>query len=351
MSKKTPQPTDIDALLGPGPPAGLGKMQIMRWAAKNPPKDPQVSFAGKTVLVTGSNTGLGLEAALKFAAHNAQRVILAVRTPAKGEAAKKRIVAATGCPASSIEVRQLDMSNFASVRSFAQQLDAALPSGLDVALLNAGIAPPQYTVLPSGWEAGLQVNTLSTALLAVMLMPLLKRSALGPGQLTMTGSFAHLYVEAADVPTVDPAHHERVLARISAAQSFHVEKSYNVLKLLTMYIMHGLADEYCRNERGELEVTVNVACPGYCTTDLGRDFPWYISLPTKMMQMYCGRTAEEGSRSLVSATLLGQRGHGVFWTNDTFTTQGEFVTSDQGKKLQAQAWKEIHEICKTEMAK
>jgi NAD(P)-dependent dehydrogenase (short-subunit alcohol dehydrogenase family) len=322
MSQNTPNQTDVDALLGPGPPAGLGKMQIMRWAAKHPPKDldPQVSFAGKTVLVTGSNTGLGFEAALKFAAHGAHRLILGVRTPAKGEEAKRKIAAATGCKASLIEVRQVDMSSFASVRSFAQKLDAALPAGLDVALLNAGIAPPKYTVLPSGWEAGLQVNTLSTALLAILLMPLLKRSrkGTGTGHLTLTGSFAHIYAERADLPTVDPAKGERLIERISAPESFHVEKSYNILKLLTMYIMHGLIEDYARNERGEVAVTVNVACPGYCTTDLGRDFPWYISLPTKLMQMYYGRTAEEGSRSLVSATLLGLRGHGVFWTNDTF---------------------------------
>ncbi|KAF4216876.1 hypothetical protein CNMCM8980_002206 [Aspergillus fumigatiaffinis] len=318
MFQNTPNQTDVDALLGPGPPVGLGKMQIMRWAAQNLPKDPQVSFAGKTVLVTGSNTGLGFEAAVKFAAHGAQQLILGVRTPAKGEEAKKRIVAATGCKASSIEVQQVDMSSFASVRSFAQQLDAALPTGLDVALLNAGIAPPKYTVLPSGWEAGLQVNTLSTALLAILLMPLLKRSTKGTGHLTLTGSFAHLYVERADLPAVDAAKGEGLIERISAPESFNVEKSYNVLKLLTMYIMQGLIEDYARNERGEIAVTVNVACPGYCTTDLGRDFPWYISLPTKLMQTYYGRTAEEGSRSLVSATLLGLRGHGVFWSNDTF---------------------------------
>jgi NAD(P)-dependent dehydrogenase (short-subunit alcohol dehydrogenase family) len=204
------------------------------------------------------------------------------------------------------------------VRSFSQQLDAALPTGLDVALLNAGIAPPKYTDLPSGWEAGLQVNTLSTALLAILLMPLLKRPSTGTGHLTLTGSFAHLYVERADLPAVDAAKGEGLIERISAPESFNVEKSYNVLKLLTMYIMQGLIEDYARNGRCEIAVTVNVACPGYCATDLGRDFPWYISLPTKLMQTYYGRTAEEGSRSLVSATLRGLRGHGVFWSNDTF---------------------------------
>ncbi|KAK2850572.1 hypothetical protein FQN49_005529 [Arthroderma sp. PD_2] len=349
MFQEFPQKVDIDTLLGPGPPPGLTKMQIMRWAAKNPPRDPQVSFTGKTVLITGSNTGLGFQAALKFAANHAKRLILAVRTLAKGEEAKKKIVAATGCAASSIMVLKLDMSSFASVRSFVQQLKASLTSGLDIAVLNAGIAPSKHVILPSGWESGLQVNTLSTALLSILLMPLLKRSSTGCGQLTLTGSFAQLYVERADMPTADPAGGKSLLEKISAVEFYNVEKSYNVLKLLTMYIMRGL-DEYSRNEQGHVDVTINVACPGFCTTDLGRDFPWYVTLPTKLMQMYYGRSAEEGSRSLVSATVLGVRGHGMFWTNDTFATPGDLVTSEEGKKLQAQAWKEIHDICKAEMA-
>ncbi|KAK4157708.1 hypothetical protein C8A00DRAFT_29392 [Chaetomidium leptoderma] len=42
-------------------------MGKLRWGVKHPPADPTVSFAGKTVLVTGANTGLGLEAAVKYA--------------------------------------------------------------------------------------------------------------------------------------------------------------------------------------------------------------------------------------------------------------------------------------------
>ncbi|EHL01191.1 hypothetical protein M7I_2884 [Glarea lozoyensis 74030] len=61
-----PDPSILPSLLGPPPPPEAAD-GISRWAVKNPPKDPTLSFAGKTVLVTGSNTGLGYEAALKFA--------------------------------------------------------------------------------------------------------------------------------------------------------------------------------------------------------------------------------------------------------------------------------------------
>jgi hypothetical protein len=61
---------DIKSLIGAGPPPSVqGQLGAMKWAKQNPPKDPKFSFAGKTVIITGSNTGIGLPAATKFAAN------------------------------------------------------------------------------------------------------------------------------------------------------------------------------------------------------------------------------------------------------------------------------------------
>ena len=79
-----------------GPPPGLEGFAIMRWSVKNPPADPAVSFTGKTVLVTGSNVGLGYEAAIKYAQKGASKLILAVRSVDKGEQAKSEIIEKTG---------------------------------------------------------------------------------------------------------------------------------------------------------------------------------------------------------------------------------------------------------------
>ncbi|PYH42436.1 NAD(P)-binding protein [Aspergillus saccharolyticus JOP 1030-1] len=351
-------PTDpqVQALLGPGPPEGLSKMGAMRWAAKNPPKDPQASLVGKTVLITGSNTGLGYQAAVKFAAMGASRLILAVRTPSKGEEAKRQIIATVpSLPKSTqILVLPLDMSDIASVKAFPGRLAQANIRTVNVAVLNAGIAPSAYHVNPStGWEAALQVNLLSTALLAILLMPILKATTAAatnpgdrPAHLTLTGSFAHLYLTAKDLPSVGPG--ESVLAAINSPQFFNVETSYAVVKLLTMYVMQGLVRDYAGGET-DPEVTVNVACPGLCSTELGRDFPWYVVLPTKLMHMYCARSAEEGSRALVSSTLLGRDGHGKFWSNDVLAEPGVMVTSEEGKILQQRVWSEIKEFCKAQL--
>ncbi|KAF4613435.1 hypothetical protein G7Y89_g15453 [Cudoniella acicularis] len=241
------------------------------------------------------------------------------------------------------------MLSFDSVRRFVKKLGEEVED-LDVALLNAGIAPPKYVVNEStGWEEALQVNILSTALLAILLMPKLKATAAKTGrvaQLTFTGSLGHTFLTSKDLPISEE---ESLLRKINSPEFFNAQRSYIVIKLLTMYVMRGLIDDFSTNEKGELDVAVNVVCPGYCVTDLGRDHPWYIVLPTKIMQLYCGRSAEEGSRSLVSATLLGEMGHGKFWTNDVFVKPGVLVVSEEGKKLQSKAWKEIMDICRKEI--
>jgi len=164
----------------------------------------------------------------------------------------------------------------------------------------------------------LQVNVISTALVALLIMPLLKETAMKtgrPSQLTLMSSNAHKNVAAKDV---DTAPRESSLKKVNAPEYFQIERSYKVIKLLTEYVKVGLVDHYSRNANPEVDVFVNSLCPGYCKTDLGWEFPWYISMPTNLMQLYYGRTAEQGGRSLVSATLLGKDGYGKFWSDVVF---------------------------------
>jgi NAD(P)-dependent dehydrogenase (short-subunit alcohol dehydrogenase family) len=89
-------------------------------------------LAGKTVVITGANSGIGLEAARAFAAHGAH-VVFAVRTESKGQAAAATISGTT-------EVRQVDLADVASARGFAADW-----SGDILALINnAGVLVPPF---------------------------------------------------------------------------------------------------------------------------------------------------------------------------------------------------------------
>ena len=126
------------------------------------------------LVVQLADAWLGLEAARHIVRLECARLILAVRNIEKGEAARQDIERTTG-RVGVIQVWQLDMDNFQSVKSFAERVESELER-LDVALLNAGVVSRTFKLSPEGWEETLQVNVLATALLALLLLPKLRAS-------------------------------------------------------------------------------------------------------------------------------------------------------------------------------
>ena len=125
---------------------------------------------GRLAVVTGANSGTGREAAERLAAAGA-RVVLAVRTVAKGEAARDEILAAH--PAARLEVRRVDLADLASVREFA---DGLLADGtpVDMLLNNAGVmAPPRRFTTADGFELQFGSNFLGPFALTLRLLPAL----------------------------------------------------------------------------------------------------------------------------------------------------------------------------------
>lgn len=158
-------------------------------------------FSNQTVIVTGSNTGLGLEAARLLLRLNASKVILAVRTISKGEAAAKSIISSCNVPASKVEVWQLDMSNKDSIIAFAKR--AAALDRLDAAILNAGVFNFKRNDI-DGIEAHLAVNVIGATLLELLLLPTMQRSAARTGlrgRMTLVGSDMMYTVNPADFQT------------------------------------------------------------------------------------------------------------------------------------------------------
>jgi NAD(P)-dependent dehydrogenase (short-subunit alcohol dehydrogenase family) len=123
------------------------------WTAADLP-----SFAGRTVIITGANSGLGAVTARELARTGAA-VIMAVRTPSKGEAAARQI---TG----DIEVRQLDLQDLSSVRRFADGVDK-----VDMLINNAGIMASPYAVTVDGFESQIGTNHLGHFALTNLLLP------------------------------------------------------------------------------------------------------------------------------------------------------------------------------------
>jgi len=140
------------------------------------PSYPTQTFVNQTVIVTGSNTGLGFEAARHFYRLNCARLILAVRTISKGQSAKEDIVRSVKhrTDADVIEVWPLDLTGTASTLAFAERVKGQLIR-VDILVENAGVNSSTW-FLAEGFEQTFQVNVLNTFLLALTLLPKLKET-------------------------------------------------------------------------------------------------------------------------------------------------------------------------------
>jgi retinol dehydrogenase-12 len=150
----------------------MSYLEIIR-AQRTPLPTITQSCAGQTIIVTGANTGLGFEAAQHFIRLDATRVIMAVRSVPKGELAKAKIEAATN-QLGVLEVWELDLTSHESVRAFSLRVSIELDR-IDAVVENAGVAMETWTEV-SGTETTIAVNVIGTMLLAVLLLPCLRRS-------------------------------------------------------------------------------------------------------------------------------------------------------------------------------
>ncbi|MET8325964.1 SDR family oxidoreductase [Streptomyces sp. NPDC005181] len=142
---------------------------------------------GRLAVVTGANSGTGKEAARRLAAAGA-RVVMAVRTVAKGERARAEILAQH--PDAWLEVRRIDLADLASVEEFADGLIAD-GTPLDLLLNNAGVmAPPTRMTTADGFELQLGSNFLGPFALTLRLLPLLL-AAPAPRVATMSSGTAN----------------------------------------------------------------------------------------------------------------------------------------------------------------
>ncbi|WP_440899720.1 oxidoreductase, partial [Actinosynnema sp.] len=127
--------------------------------------------AGRTALVTGANSGLGLRTAEVLAARGA-RVLLACRSRERGLAAVERV-----SRHGEAELVRLDLGELASVRAAAERVLELTGGGLDLLVNNAGLMAPPLARTADGFESQFGVNHLGHAALTWLLMPALRARA------------------------------------------------------------------------------------------------------------------------------------------------------------------------------
>lgn len=291
-----------------------------------PPK-PTQKYSGQTVLITGANIGLGLEAARWFVKLDAQKVILAVRSLEKGEAAKHSIEESenkTGI----VEVWQLDLSSYQSVKDNAKKAEGL--ERLDVVVENAGIVTYKWQMMEES-ESTITTNVVSPLLHGLLLLPKLRETSVKFNtipKMVFTGSFvhwlttlteqseAHIFDALSDKTKMKPDMGDRWVARIlhcvSLRYAHHHKNRYYVSKLLEMHAIRELADlSKASSKPGK--VIINVLNPGWVVTNIMTDN--YTGFGKFLFWIGClvfARSTEVGSRTILNAAEGGDETHGQY---------------------------------------
>jgi NAD(P)-dependent dehydrogenase (short-subunit alcohol dehydrogenase family) len=267
------------------------------------------SLAGKTVLVTGANVGLGFEAVRNFLRLQPSLIIMGVRSVEKGEAAA--VALRREFPDARIEVWELDMESFRSVQAFAARAERELDR-LHVAVLNAGLGKLKFERVDEGGchEVTIQVNYLATALLSFLLLPKLKPNASSPeaGRLSIVNSGASLGLNLEDPGD------GKLLESLERPEGFDGLNQYGLSKLLVMMFVAKLAQTI-----NPKEVIVNCTDPGATKgTAFFRDVnSWIMRIGIRAFVGLIGRQISDASRIYLHSTLvLGEESHGS-WTDWT----------------------------------
>jgi NAD(P)-dependent dehydrogenase (short-subunit alcohol dehydrogenase family) len=212
--------------------------------------DDMPSQEGKVVLITGGNSGLGLESAKAFAIKGAE-VIIACRSVKKGIEAKAEILKDT--PAAKVEVMTLDLMKLASVRSFAEEFRKKY-SHLDILMNNAGIMTSPYALTEDGFESQMGTNHLGHFALTGLLLDLIL--ATPKSRIVNVSSLAHKQWKMS---------FENSLSEY--AQNYNKMRAYARSKLANLLFTYELQR---RLEASNHQTIAVAAHPGASYTNLGR---------------------------------------------------------------------------------
>ncbi|KAL2020526.1 hypothetical protein VTK56DRAFT_8326 [Thermocarpiscus australiensis] len=296
---------------------------------------PSTSLQGKTALITGATSGLGYHAARHLLSLQLSRLVLTTRSPAKGEAVARELRAAF--PGAAVEVWELEMASYVSVVRFARRVEAEFGrSGdddtktettkkkkkrLDIAILNAGLDTNRFLRNPeTGHCQTVQVNYLSTFLLAILLMPVLRDTqGRNPGRLTIVGSggvFLSRLPNRHKRPLLASFDHDDDGSAGGVAGQSPFEmlagsfEQYLSSKLLGMLLFVRIWEYLPPAD----ELVVNMVDPGLCKgTEIHRDVGGIVSTVMRLAKALSARSVEDGAWTYVDAAVVkGKESHGCF---------------------------------------
>jgi NAD(P)-dependent dehydrogenase (short-subunit alcohol dehydrogenase family) len=281
-------------------------MKKHKWSENDVPDQ-----SGRVVVVTGSNTGLGLDTARVLAERGAQ-VVLAVRNVDKGEAACEKI--RQSVPDAEVSTQRLDLGSLDSVRTASAELRAAHPR-IDLLINNAAVAFPPKTTTPDGFELQFGTNHLGHFALTGLLL----ENMLGVegARVVVVASLDHKLGGAIHF---DDLQWER---RYSSALAYAQSKLAN---LMFCYEFHR------RLVKSGAPLMTVAAHPGYSHSELFRNMWKPVQAMMKFADRFIGQDPAKGALpQLYAATMPDVQG-GQYWGPDGFLEMAGYPTLVRSSK-------------------
>ncbi|KAF5020336.1 hypothetical protein F66182_7642 [Fusarium sp. NRRL 66182] len=296
---------------------------------------PDHDFTGQTIIVTGGSRGLGLEAARHFLRLNASKIILTLRETSQAhgfiESVKKSSPSSEGV----IEAWELDLTNVDTIRQFVARA-LRLPR-LDAVILNAGMATLSFQAV-DGVEKTVATNVTGTFLLAIGLLPALRRSGLKYNlrpRMVLVSSLGHQSAVFAEQEADD------IFGALNDAGRADMGDRYDTTKLVQLLAFYALRDTVEESWPGS--ITFTAVDPGLCDTGLSRDMPLLYRIIHRIMKMLLARTPEAGGRCIVLGAVNDDRGdHDGGWVKDGIIgSPPDAVTHPEGVKLKERVFSQL----------
>jgi NAD(P)-dependent dehydrogenase (short-subunit alcohol dehydrogenase family) len=204
---------------------------------------------GRAIIVTGSTSGIGKQAARVLAKKNGT-VILAVRNVNKGQGVADEMRQEYAL--ADVSVRELDLASLASVRAFAGGINQDYDR-LDVLINNAGVMMCPYSKTQDGFEIQMGTNHLGHFALTGLLMPLLKRTQGSRIVALSSGAHSMGNIDFSDLNW--------------EKKTYNTQRAYGDSKLANLYFTYELARKL-KDDGNNPRITA--AHPGWTATDLQR---------------------------------------------------------------------------------
>ena len=253
------------------------------------------SLEGKTVVITGGNTGLGRSVAFDLAKRKADRIVLACRNIEAGNATALDIIKCTGNP--NVTCIFLDLASLHSVRQFVEAFSID-NSKLDCLICNAGVWVPMEKGLRTsdGFEIHFGVNHLGHFLLVQLLTAFLRRAC--KSRVVVVSSVL-MNSGVLDMDNFD-IYNGRKIDQTDKSNYKSASTGYCDSKLL-----NGLFVKQLAKSAADSGISAYSVCPGWCNTDLMRNatIPFYkklIVLPFIIMIM---RSSVQGAGNIIYGVL------------------------------------------------